>query len=122
MSEYLIKTKGGSLCFYGNWFGRPLDNFHRIKKAILKKEALCIYFCDGELLTVEKPCGIINEEHEFTIQSASAVIWEYTSYGSGQSDRKQHRYIECGNGEIIKCIDGHEIRIPRGSQNAVQCF
>ncbi len=122
MSEYHIRTKGGSLCFYGNWFGRPFDNFHRIKKAILNNKVLFIYFCEGELLTIEKPRGITNEEHAFIIQSASAVTWEYTPCGSIQIDRKQHRYIKCDNGEIIKYIDGYQTGISCDNQDAVQCL
>lgn len=122
MDEYLIKTKGGSLCSYGNWFGRPFDNFYPIKKAVLRKEALFVYFCGGELLTAEKPRGIINEAHAFIIQSASSVIWEYTPYGPRPGGRKQIRYLACGNGEILQTIDGYQTRIRCKNQAAVQCL
>ncbi len=25
------QIEGGSLCFYGHWFGRPHDNYHQLK-------------------------------------------------------------------------------------------
>ena len=127
MSKYHIKMKGGSLCFYGDWFGRPYDNYHRIEDAILDNETLFIHFDAGELLTVEKPCGIINENNSFIIQSASFVVWEYIPYGSNQRIRKQHKYIPCSNGEITKFIDGVQTYIFGTctfgkNQSAVQCF
>ena len=68
MQKYNIVTKGGTMCFYGEWFGRPYDNFHRIIKANYENDCLNIYFEKGEILSVFNPIKIINEEKRFEIK------------------------------------------------------
>ncbi len=43
-NSFKIKKQGGSLCFYGDWFGRPGDNFHRIKHYFYQDDVLEIIF------------------------------------------------------------------------------
>ena len=38
------KKQGGSLCFYGDWFGRPFDNYHEIKEYSYSDDVLEIVF------------------------------------------------------------------------------
>lgn len=42
---------GGTLRFYGEWFGRPFDNFHVVQTAVRTKNALHIQFSEKEELT-----------------------------------------------------------------------
>lgn len=108
MSEYNIATKGGTMCFFGEWFGRPYDNFHKIIKANYENDCLNIYFDRGEILSVFNPLEIINEENCFQIKKASKVIWQCNSCGSENSTPIKYIYENCENGKILKMISGKE--------------
>lgn len=122
MQKYNIVTKGGTMCFYGEWFGRPYDNFHRIIKANYENDCLNIYFEKGEILSVFNPIKIINEEKRFEIKKASKVIWQYIPYGNTSSNPVKYIYKDCGNGKIIKTISDKEETICPEENVAVQCL
>lgn len=46
-----IAIRGGALCFYGDWFGRPYDNFHKVIHACYdaRMEILEILFERGSV-------------------------------------------------------------------------
>lgn len=122
MSEYNIVTKGGTMCFYGEWFGRPYDNFHKIIKANYENDCLNIYFSNGEILSVFNPLGITNEENCFKIEKASKVVWQFNPYGDENNIPKRYIYKDCENGKILKTIlDNEEIFYPE-ENIAVQCL
>lgn len=77
-----ILTKGGSLCFYGDWFGRPCDNYHRIVHTSYNGEILEIQFSQSERLLVYNPDGITSTAQELKIRKASKLKWLYVPYGS----------------------------------------
>lgn len=79
-----ILKKGGSLRFFGEWFGRPYDNFHRPVSAQLDGNVLVILFDGSEKCTVYDPFGIVNEPNDFHIERASKVVWEWYNYGREQ--------------------------------------
>ncbi len=76
-----ILKKGGCLRFWGVWFGRPYDNFHRPVSTEHNGGVLTIRFDNGERLTVYKPSGIVNEQNDFHIESAEKIVWEWYYYG-----------------------------------------
>lgn len=84
MNIKILKT-GGALRFWGEYFGRPYDNFHSPVSAELNDEILIIQFKDGERLTVYKPSGIVNEPNDFHIENASKIVWEWYYYGNEHS-------------------------------------
>ena len=77
-----ILTKGGSLCFYGDWFGRPCDNFHQIIHTSYDGEILEIIFDQQQHLLVYQPEGITSTVRELEITKAQKVKWLYIPYGS----------------------------------------
>ena len=77
-----ILTKGGSLCFYGDWFGRPCDNFHQIIHTSYDGEILEIIFDQQQHLLVYQPEGITSAARELEITKAQKVKWLYIPYGS----------------------------------------
>ena len=77
-----ILTKGGSLCFYGDWFGRPCDNFHQIIHTSYDGEILEIIFDQQEHLLVYQPEGITSTARELEIIKAQKVKWLYIPFGS----------------------------------------
>lgn len=88
----MIKIKGGSICFYGDWFGRPYDNFHSIKNTKYENEILEIEFDGNIRLTVENPEGIRNTEKEFTVNHAKKIVWGYNPYGYKQAKIREIVY------------------------------
>lgn len=120
MNEYKIITKGGTMCFYGEWFGRPYDNYHEIVKVYYENECLTIHFANHERLIIFNPTEITNEENCLKIKEASKVIWQYTPYGSNGVNR--YIYKDCGNGNVLKTVSNHEeIFFPK-ENIAVQCL
>ncbi|MBD5473589.1 MAG: hypothetical protein HDR20_12060 [Lachnospiraceae bacterium] len=75
-----ILTKKGSLCFYGDWPGRPYDNYHKIIHASFDGEILEIFFKRGERLLVYNPENITSTEQELKIEKSQKLKWIYDSY------------------------------------------
>lgn len=96
-----IKKQGGSLCFYGDWFGRPGDNFHRIKHYFYQDDVLEIVFDEWERLMVFEPLGITNTEKEFSISQSRMVKWSWYPYGSSEKEMKKISY-ELSDGRVHK--------------------
>lgn len=92
-----IKKQGGSLCFYGDWFGRPYDNYHEIKEYSYSDDVLEIVFDEWERLIVIEPSGITNTEKEFSISHAKLVKWSYYPYGSTQAEMNKISYSVIDN-------------------------
>lgn len=79
-----ITAKGGSLCFYGDWFGRPYDNYHQIIHTSYDGEILNLIFKGGEQLLVYEPENITSSKKELKIAKARKLKWIYTPYGTIQ--------------------------------------
>lgn len=108
--------------FYGEWFGRPYDNFHKIIKANYENDCLNIYFNNGEILNVFNPLGIRNEENCFKIEKASKVVWQITPYGDENNIPKKYIYKDCENGKILKAILDNEEIFYSEENITVQCL
>lgn len=87
-----IVTKGGSLCFYGDWFGRPYDNYHKIIKTNYDGEILEINFDQWERLLIYEPEDIISTKQELIIAKAQKVKWLYIPYGTSAVKYKTITY------------------------------
>lgn len=98
-----IMKKGGSLCFWGEWFGRPHDNFHSPISAELDGNVLTIIFNEGEKCVVYDPSEIVNTLNDFHIVNASKIIWEWYYYGREHIPENLYRHVYTGkriNGEM----------------------
>lgn len=82
-----IPLKSGTLKFFGQWFGRPMDNCHRITDFRFDEveNVLEIDFDAGEKLFVWSPANYSLSGQDFTIKEASKVRWEWYGYGGTQS-------------------------------------
>lgn len=109
-NEIKISKQGGSLCFYGDWFGRPYDNYHRIKKYSYLGDILEVIFEEGERLIVIKPFGIINTEKELRIESAQEIRWIWYESGKNSLLLEKKR--------VYSIVDG---KIYRNSKNETSC-
>lgn len=88
-----ILKKGGSLRFFGEWFGRPYDNFYCPVSAELIDSVLTIRFNGGEKCTVFDPLNIVNEPNDFHIELASKIVWEWYYYGREQTPKNLCRIV-----------------------------
>jgi hypothetical protein len=77
----LPKIKSGTLCFFGEWFGRPHDNWHEVASASAADDELIIRFNEDETLTIWNPADARISEEYFDIVNASRVHWEWFHYG-----------------------------------------
>lgn len=60
--------KSGTLRFFGDWFGRPMDNYHRCMNVSYENDTLKFTFDDNYLLFVENPFEIRIEKQHFSIK------------------------------------------------------
>ncbi len=81
LTALLPRVKTGTLRFWGQWFGRPMDNIHQIVRCEADADALRIWFNCGEKLTVEVPVGFEVSADAFWIRDADRVRWEWFYYG-----------------------------------------
>ena len=82
--RFLLEHAGqinGSLCVFGDWFGRPMDNYHQLISHEEKQHYVRLSFNEGETLEVWEPSGIRFEGKSFVIQQACRVRWEWFYYG-----------------------------------------
>lgn len=87
--------KSGSLRFWGDWFGRPMDNIHTVVSTeyLAKENKLILHFSEGETCTIYEPAGIVNEVEGFHIKDAAKVEWEWYAYGKEPSGKTLCRRI-----------------------------
>lgn len=88
-------VKGGSLCFFGHWFGRPYDNYHQLELVTFDSatNSLTLTFNEKETLTIFNPQDICEIENQLTIGSADKIYWKWFYYGKPQTDNNQY-FIE----------------------------
>lgn len=65
--------RSGSLCMFGCWFGRPMDNIHRSCSANFENDLLTINFDQGETLEIWNPSKLIIDGNVLKIAKASKV-------------------------------------------------
>src|SRR2546421_7167666 len=81
VKHVLPHLKSGTLRFFGDWFGRPMDNWHTITDVSAQDDCLMVRFGGGEALRVWSPQGFTGDEQTFRIRRASRVLWEWYYYG-----------------------------------------
>lgn len=99
-----LKIDGGSLCIWGEWFGRPQDNFHVVEAVCWMKDEIRIQFREGESLFIYKPAKIRNEKKQLVIEDAENVLWVWYAYGKPHTYENMYvrQYIKNANGRIIR--------------------
>jgi hypothetical protein len=81
INEQLTSIKRGTLRFWGNWFGRPYDNWHQVVSCGFTGEVLKLTFNEGETLHVSNGHKATVSSRTFQIATASRVRWEWYAYG-----------------------------------------
>lgn len=100
LTENFTKFKGGTLRIFGDWFGRPHDNFHRPQRFSIVDEILTVTFDQGEILMVWNPQNIKIDVNEFVIGDADHVRWEWFYYGRPKLEENRYfmDYVRTPNG------------------------
>lgn len=106
--------KSGTLRFWGDWFGRPYDNFHTVVNHELSENLCILYFNNGEICTIIDPIGIISNPTTFHITDASSIKWQWYLYGEPKLEK---------NMRIISYVRNHEtITVKNGSSPINRSF
>ena len=81
----------GTMRFFGDWFGRPMDNLHKVVNAIYDEDSdvLVMTFGNGEECIVSSPVGIISTKDSFFVKDASCVTWTWYYYGKKRIDENK---------------------------------
>jgi hypothetical protein len=115
----LPRIGGGTLRFWGQWFGKPYDNCHQVVSCEVDGDLLQIHFNENETLSVRaprnagfeerphplepgswSPSGRALKEQVFSIGDAERVRWEWFYYGRPQAPENR-RFIE-----FVRTADG----------------
>ena len=91
ITRALPRIKTGALRFWGQWFGRPYDNSHRIVRCDAELDIIRIHFDEAETLTVWSPRRYVATENEFRISDADRVRWEWFYYGAPRT-AENHKF------------------------------
>ncbi len=95
--EELLKSKnnlfkGGTIRIYGDWFGKPHDNYHSIESADFDRELnrLTLKFKEGERLEIHNPNQIFESLTFLKILTADRVRLTWFYYGKTQEKENQY--------------------------------
>lgn len=96
------RNRSGSLRMFGDCFGRPMDNVHRVTNAEGDGDRLILSFDNAERLTVWNPSGYSTIGYTIRIADADRVRWEWYYYGRGHAPENLlfHDYHK-SDGQII---------------------
>jgi hypothetical protein len=131
---------GGTLRFWGQWFGKAYDNCHRLVRYEAEGDLLKFHFDENETLSLWaprkaafeerphlmepgswSPSGRVIKEHVFRIGDADRVRWEWFYYGRPQTLPNLH-FIEFVNARsgIDTASDTERVLQPDPKQPAVE--
>src|ERR1700676_1853862 len=120
----LPNVKAGSLRMWGEWFGKPYDNFHSISPSSAGGSRLMLEFDGEETLTIENPEGLKISATVFSIRSASAVRWEWFYYGRTHTEDNRYHYQFARIGSVIEAqsnVDWYKPNLsPSPDKNAAE--
>lgn len=99
-----LQIDGGNLCSWGEWFGRPYDNFHVVERVRWTKDKIQIHFEEEKSLYIRKPAKIMNEEKRLVIGDAAEILWVWYAYGKAHSYENMYvrQYTKHADGIIIR--------------------
>ena len=124
INSALPSLKSGSLRFWGNWFGRPYDNWHRLLRCEANSETVILSFNEGEVLVITNPFEVVIDIDRFSIREASSVRWEWFCYGLPKTieNRRFQEYVCDGKSTAFNTNSDADSRDPNlsASANAVE--
>jgi hypothetical protein len=111
ISAILPNVRCGSLRFWGDWFGRPYENGHRLIACDATDDCLRLHFNEDETLAVWNPIDVEITTDAFRIGNATALRWTWYSYG-GPKEPENLRYRDYAREDerIIYRMNGDRLR------------
>jgi hypothetical protein len=99
-----LKISGGTLRFWGNWFGKPMDNYHEIKMVEYDNETekLTLTLSEGEKIRIWSPSAVKIGKKELRIEEADKIFFEWHYYGKNKTDENLRFESYINNGVKIK--------------------
>ena len=98
--------KNGSLRFWGDWLGRPYDDFLSVVAVDYdKNEGILVIYFDNEVkCTVYDPIDIVNNKNTFHVSKATKIVLEWYRYGEEHISQnlRQKIYSQTDNNMILK--------------------
>lgn len=90
------RNRSGTLRMFGDWFGRPMDNVHKVVKAQAEGDCLVLTFEEGETLRVWNPSAYSTLGYTIQIAEADRVRWEWYYYGRDRTPENLlfHDYLK----------------------------
>jgi hypothetical protein len=120
----LPKIKSGTLRFWGEWFGRPYDNWHQLVRCEVEQNVLRLVFNEQEILSVWAPSGLEVDHSTFRISTADRVRWEWFYYGRPKTPSNLYflDFVRSATGiSATTNVDWYEPNLkPRPSEAAVE--
>lgn len=82
-----VTINGGTLRFWGNWFGKPMDNYHEIKNVEFDngKNILTLTLGEDEKLKIWNPSNLEIGRKELRIKNADKILFEWHLYGENKT-------------------------------------
>lgn len=95
------RVRGGSLCFWGQWFGKPMDHFHGIFSVSFDHNVLTIDFATQAFLNVTNPGSILTYSNRLEIATADHVYFEWPDRDKSGHVNHRYHYEFSRNGQTI---------------------
>jgi len=88
------ENQGGSLAFFGCWFGGRPDGVAMLKSVSFNEEMLILDFLEGERVEISGPSDVEVLEDALIIWRASSVVCYWDNFGEMLSpeSRKHYRF------------------------------
>ena len=101
IEEQIKNQGGGSICMFGAWFGKPMDNFHQPTYAEYEAGVLEVGFNEDEVLEIGNPSCIERDGRSLIIGKADWVKWTWYSYGLPKTEENKYFYLyEINSGKL----------------------
>lgn len=121
ITKAIPTAKRGTLRIWGEWFGRPHDNYHRLVACEATGDFLRLRFDESEILSIRKPFGVEISATTFHVASAEAIRWTWFYYGRTKmpENLRYREYVVQPDGTVAFTTDfelgvGSEI-LPQGT-------
>ena len=80
--DNLGTLRAGTLSFWGGWFGKPYDNYHRIAGAEFLDDTVIITLDQAETLTIEAPRHWSLDAGMLLVGGADRLRFQWFLYGA----------------------------------------
>jgi hypothetical protein len=91
----------GTLRFWGAWFGRPYDGFHKIFACEQNQDVLTLHIDKDSQLKIWAPHDLQLGNSMFRIKNADRVRWEWSYVKRRQTGRSRYFFEFVRTGDTV---------------------